>query len=58
MTTSRNADVSPANAGNLNNHAAHIAHPDGAVSPTTSGDHADGCGSNWESAWIDLGGEG
>ena len=48
-------DVHSANAGS-SSHATHVGHGEGAVPPPPLADMVDG--SAWESAWIDLGGEG
>lgn len=38
--------------------ATHPGHADGPTAALPHGDLADGLALNWESAWIDLGGEG
>lgn len=49
-------DVFSSNVTGSGSHATHVGHGEGAVPPPPLADMVDGpC---WESAWIDLGGEG
>lgn len=42
----------------VSSHGNHVAHPESAVPPPHGADSLDACTPAWESAWIDLGGEG
>lgn len=55
MNASRN-DGFPV--GGTSNHATHVGQPESPVTPPALADIVDGHAPSWESAWIDLGGEG